>query len=82
MRRRWIAPSAIVWLLVAAAFFLIPLIATLLFSLRSIQTGKCCSGAAYSLIVHDHQFWTTVRLSCRRSTGSISSCRACGPCSP
>ncbi len=63
MRRRWIAPSAVVWLLVAAAFFLIPLIATLLFSLRSIQTNKCCSAAAYSLIVHDHQFWHTIRLS-------------------
>ena len=62
MRRRWIAPSAVVWLLVAAAFFLIPLIATLLFSLRSIQTNKCCSAAAYSLIVHDHQFWHTIRL--------------------
>ena len=63
MRRRWIAPSAVVWLIVAAAFFLIPLIATLLFSLRSIQTNKCCSSAAYSLVVHDHQFWTTIRLS-------------------
>ena len=72
MRRRWIAPSAIVWLLVAAAFFLIPLIATLLFSLRSIQTGKCCSGAAYSLIVHDHQFWTTLSLSCLLSLETIA----------
>jgi putative spermidine/putrescine transport system permease protein len=63
VRRRWIAPSAVVWVLVAAAFFLIPLIATLLFSLRSIQTNKCCTGAAYSLIIHDHQFWTTVRVS-------------------
>jgi putative spermidine/putrescine transport system permease protein len=63
MRRRWIAPSAVVWLLVAAAFFLIPLIATLLFSLRSLQTNKCCSGAAYSLIIHDHEFWHTIRVS-------------------
>jgi putative spermidine/putrescine transport system permease protein len=63
MRRRWIAPSAVVWLVVAAAFFLIPLIATLLFSLKSIQTNKCCTGAAYSLVVHDHQFWQTIRLS-------------------
>jgi putative spermidine/putrescine transport system permease protein len=63
MRRRWIAPSAIVWLLIAAAFFLIPLLATLLFSLRSIQTNKCCTGAAYSLIIHDHQFWHTIRVS-------------------
>jgi putative spermidine/putrescine transport system permease protein len=63
MRRRWIAPSAVVWLFVAAAFFLIPLIATLLFSLRSIQTNKCCTGAAYSLIIHDNQFWQTIRVS-------------------
>jgi putative spermidine/putrescine transport system permease protein len=63
MRRRWIAPSAVVWLLVAAAFFLIPLIATLLFSFKSLQTGKCCTGTNYSLIVHDHQFWHTIRLS-------------------
>jgi putative spermidine/putrescine transport system permease protein len=72
MRRRWIAPSAVVWVLVAAAFFLIPLIATLLFSLRSIQTNKCCSSAAYSLIVHDHQFWTTIRLSFLLSLETIA----------
>jgi putative spermidine/putrescine transport system permease protein len=63
MRRRRIAPSAVVWLVVAAAFFLIPLVATLLFSLRSLQTNKCCTGASYSLIVHDGQFWHTIRLS-------------------
>jgi len=63
MRRRWISPSAVIWLLVAAAFFLLPLIATLLFSLRNIQTNKCCSSAAYSLIIHDGQFWHTIRLS-------------------
>ena len=63
MRRRWIAPSAVVWIVFAAAFFLIPLVATLLFSMRSIQTNKCCTAAAYSLVVHDHQFWDTIRLS-------------------
>jgi putative spermidine/putrescine transport system permease protein len=63
MRRRWISPSALIWLLVAAAFFLIPLIATFLFSLRSIQTNKCCTSAAYSLVIHDSQFWHTIRLS-------------------
>jgi ABC-type spermidine/putrescine transport system permease subunit II len=72
VRRRWIAPSAVVWLLVAAAFFLIPLIATLLFSLRSIQTNKCCSADAYSLIIHDHQFWTTIRLSFLLSLETIA----------
>jgi putative spermidine/putrescine transport system permease protein len=63
MSRRWIAPSAIVWLVVASAFFLIPLIATFLFSLQSLQTNKCCTNAAYSLIIHDHQFWHTIRVS-------------------
>ena len=72
MRRRWIAPGAIVWLLAAAAFFLIPLIATLLFSLRSLQTNKCCSHAAYSLVVHDHQFWTTIRVSFLLSLETIT----------
>jgi putative spermidine/putrescine transport system permease protein len=62
-QRRWISPSAVVWLLVAAAYFLIPLIATLLFSLRSNATGKCCSLSAYGTIVHDGQFWHTIRLS-------------------
>ena len=37
--RRFIAPSAAVWLLLGAAYFLIPLLATFLFSLRSLQTG-------------------------------------------
>jgi putative spermidine/putrescine transport system permease protein len=63
MTRRWIAPSAVIWLFVALAFFSLPLIATLLFSLRSIQTGKCCTTAAYSLVIHDGQFWHTIRLS-------------------
>jgi putative spermidine/putrescine transport system permease protein len=55
--------TAWLWLLVGAAYFLIPLIATLLFSLKSVQTAKCCTSANYSFIVHDHQFWTTIRLS-------------------
>lgn len=63
MSRKWIAPSALVWLFVAAAFFLLPLIATLLFSLKNIQTGKCCTGAAYSQVIHDHQFWHTIKTS-------------------
>jgi putative spermidine/putrescine transport system permease protein len=72
MSRKWIAPSAIVWLFVAAAFFLLPLIATLLFSLKSIQTGKCCSGAAYSLVIHDHQFWHTIKVSFLLSLETIA----------
>ena len=61
--RRFIAPSAVVWLLIGAAYFLIPLFATLLFSLKSDQTGNCCTLANYGYILHDSQFWKTIRLS-------------------
>ena len=61
--RRGISPFAIVVLLLAAAYFLIPLIATLLFSLDSNQTGKCCSLAAWGFVFHDAQFWSTLKTS-------------------
>ena len=61
--RRWISPSAVVWLLVGAIFFLTPLVATFLFSIKNAKTGNCCSAAAYGEIVHDGQFWHTIRIS-------------------
>jgi len=61
--RRFIAPSAVLWLLVGTAYFFIPLVATLIFSLKSDQTGTCCTLANYGYILHDSQFWTTIRLS-------------------
>jgi putative spermidine/putrescine transport system permease protein len=69
--RRHIAPSAVVWLLVGALYFLVPLLATLLFSLRDANTGKCCSLAAYDFILHDPQFWTTIKLSFRLALETI-----------
>ena len=71
MRRPRIALSAMVWLLVGAAYFLIPLIATFLFSIKDAQTGKCCSLSAYSFILHDPQFWTTIKLSFRLALETI-----------
>jgi putative spermidine/putrescine transport system permease protein len=62
MRRR-IAPSAVLWLLVGAAYFLVPLVATLLFSLKSEQTGKCCTLASYGFILDDPQFTKALRQS-------------------
>lgn len=62
MRRR-ITPSAVVWLLLVAAYFLIPLVATLLFSLKGNQTGRCCSLESYGEILQDPQFWKNLRLS-------------------
>src|SRR5207253_4478526 len=62
-QRRRIAPSALVWLVVGAAYFLIPLIATFLYSLKSNQTGKCCTSHNYGVILHDGQFWATIKVS-------------------
>jgi ABC-type spermidine/putrescine transport system permease subunit II len=56
LRKPKIAPSAVVWLVLGAIYFLVPLIATLLFSLKDAQTGKCCSLSAYGVILHDPQF--------------------------
>ncbi|MFN8224092.1 MAG: ABC transporter permease subunit [Gaiellales bacterium] len=61
--RKRIAPSAVIWLLLGAAYFVIPLFATLIMSLRSDQTAKCCTAANYSYILHDPEFWRTIRLS-------------------
>lgn len=61
--RRFIAPSAVVWLLLAAAYFVVPLIATLLISLKSNQTGKCCTSANYSWVIHNGEFWQSLKIS-------------------
>ena len=62
MRRR-IAPGAVVWLLVGAAYFLIPLVATFLFSLKKNETGTCCTLSNYGEILTDPQFRKTIRTS-------------------
>lgn len=61
--RRWIAPSAVLWLLIGAAYFLIPLVATLLFSLKRNDTGTCCTLANYGEILHDPAFWKNIKIS-------------------
>ena len=61
--RRHISPSAVVWLALACAYFLIPLGASLVFSLRDDQTAECCTLANYGYILHDPEFWRTIKLS-------------------
>ena len=61
--RKHIAPGAVVWLLLGAAYFVIPLAATLIFSLRSNQTGTCCTLENYGEILHDPQFSKTIKTS-------------------
>ncbi len=62
MRTR-IAPSAVLWLLVGAVYFMLPLLATLIFSLRSGTTGKCCTGGNYSEIFRDPALWKSLKQS-------------------
>ena len=62
MKQR-IAPGAVFWLLVGAVYFLLPLVATLMFSLKDATTGKCCSLGSYGNVLSDPQFAKTLRLS-------------------
>jgi putative spermidine/putrescine transport system permease protein len=58
------APSAYVWLLLAAAYFLIPLYATLDFSLKKNAAGTpCCTLHNYGWVVHNGDFWHTIKIS-------------------
>jgi putative spermidine/putrescine transport system permease protein len=67
-----IRPTAVFWLLFAGGYFLIPLVATLLFSLNRIQTGKCCSLAAYGTILHDGAFWHSLQVSALLAVETIA----------
>jgi len=61
--RRGVAPSAYLWLFIAAAYFLIPLLATFLFSLKSNATGKCCTADSYTWVIHNGGFWHSIKIS-------------------
>lgn len=71
MRHR-ISLSAVVWLLLGAVYFFVPLIATLLFSLKDQQTGNCCSLSAYGEILHDGMFWHTIGLSAKLAVETVA----------
>jgi putative spermidine/putrescine transport system permease protein len=60
---RRMAPSAYLWLLVGLLYFIVPLIATMLTSLKSNQTGKCCTAANYSWVIHNGDFWHALKIS-------------------
>jgi putative spermidine/putrescine transport system permease protein len=58
------APSAYVWLLLGAAYFVLPLYATLDFSLkRNVIGTPCCTLSNYSWVVHNGDFWHTIKIS-------------------
>jgi putative spermidine/putrescine transport system permease protein len=57
------APSAVFWLLLGGLYFFIPLLTTFLFSLKSNQTGTCCTAANYSWVIHNGEFWHSLKIS-------------------
>jgi putative spermidine/putrescine transport system permease protein len=58
------APSAYVWLLLAAVYFIVPLYATLDFSLKKNEAGApCCTLANYGWVLHNGDFWHTIKIS-------------------
>jgi putative spermidine/putrescine transport system permease protein len=61
--RRGMAPSAYVWLVLAAVYFMIPLLATFIFSLKRNATGTCCTAASYTWVIHSGDFWHTLKIS-------------------
>ena len=67
MTRR-ISPVSVFGLLVVAAFFLVPLAATLEFSLR---TANGHGIEAYRTLLSDNQFWKTLRLSLELSGETV-----------
>ena len=63
--------SAVVWLLLGAAYFIIPLVATMIFSLQS-GTNSSYSLSAYGTVIHDHTFWKTLQLSVELALETIA----------
>jgi putative spermidine/putrescine transport system permease protein len=58
------APSAYIWLLLGGAYFLLPLYATLDFSLKkNVIGGPCCTLHNYGWVVHNGDFWHTIKIS-------------------
>jgi putative spermidine/putrescine transport system permease protein len=63
VKRPRITLSAVIWLVLAGAYFILPLIGTLVISLKSPQTGKCCVGENYGWVLHNGDFWHTLKIS-------------------
>lgn len=70
MTRR-VPRTGFVWLFIGVVYFLVPLLATLLFSLQS-GPNHSYSVSAYGDVIHDGQFWKTLRLSMVLSLETIA----------
>jgi len=64
VRRPRMSLSAIVWLLIAALYFIVPLYATFDFSLKKNAVGApCCTLHNYGWVIHNGDFWHTIKIS-------------------
>jgi putative spermidine/putrescine transport system permease protein len=72
--RRFIAPSSVIWLLLAALYFVVPLFSTFLISLKSNETGKCCTAANYGWVIHNPEMWHSLRVSFLLAVETIVIC--------
>jgi putative spermidine/putrescine transport system permease protein len=70
MSRR-ITISSAIWLLLGTIFFITPLVATLLFALQSGPNASY-SLSAFGNVLHDHTFWSTLKLSLELSLETIA----------
>jgi putative spermidine/putrescine transport system permease protein len=61
--RRGPALSSYFWLGIGAVYFIVPLFATFLFSLNKNSTGKCCTVDSYTWVIHNGDFWHTLKIS-------------------
>jgi len=61
---RRMAPSAYIWLALAAVYFVVPLFATFEFSLKENKAGApCCTLHNYGWVLHNGDFWHTIKIS-------------------
>ena len=64
LSRPRMAPGAVVWLLLAGAYFIVPLYATFDFSLKKNAVGApCCTLHNYGWVIHNGDFWHTIKIS-------------------
>jgi len=64
VKRPRMTVSSVVWLLIAAIYFFLPLYAVLDFSLKENKAGTpCCTLHNYGWVVHNGDFWHTIKIS-------------------
>ena len=64
MKKLRMAPSAYIWLLLGVGYFVLPLTRRSIFSLkRNVIGTPCCTLSNYGWVVHNGDFWHTIKIS-------------------